>query len=442
MSQEETVTIRDLEKELQNKLASAAAIKASSSAEIIAVVSNHQVGTSVKGSKLRTKKIRVRRKPQIKVRRKPQIKVKKRALATAKAGKLRHVVARTNKPLVKLPKRGSKRRRIRAKPSSLSQAYRAGEKAGVQAFITSPLASNPYAQINRDYWQWATRSGIRPESRGYQLEATRFYAGYCKALGLAAIHEVPLPTEKSVAIILSATGSEMRVGEVLNQLQRLSPQEIVVVANGVDDETFAIIREHPAHPIIIHYDTAIGYDVGRAIGAKITVSDILLFVDSDIVIPAEKLVPFVHEIAKGGSLALNNISPYVGAFKRWDSVTIVKAFVNRTLGRGDLGANSLTAIPHAMSRSAVETVGYSSLAVPPLAQVQAIRAGLQVTAPSSIDVISTNRLRSINQGLSNPVEKLIAGDHMEALASVMALSGERIDYPDFMRNRLYGEAAP
>ena len=407
--------------------------------EAIVMVSKHQGYSSFKGRKqLRRKASKLTGKQHVKSSRK----VSKGATATLKGHKHKSVGAKVNKPLIKPLKRLSKPKRVRAKPSQVSQAYRAGSEAGVQAFMTSPLESNPRLLLNRNYWRWATRNGMKPEGKKYQLEATRYAAGYCKSMRLAAIDWVPLPTERSVAVILSITGNEMNVGKVLNQLHRLPLQELVVVANGVDDDTFAIIHKHPAQPMIVHYDTAIGYDVGRAIGAKITVSDILLFVDGDIVIAAEKLVPFVRVIDQGGSLALNNISPYLGTLSDWDPVTVVKAFVNRTLGRGDLAANSLTAVPHALSRSAVDKIGYSSLAVPPLAQAQMIRAGLQVSAPASVDVISLNRLRPTNQGLGNPVENLIVGDHLEALASVMELSGERIDYPDLMRERSFGEAAP
>lgn len=349
--------------------------------------------------------------------------------------KVRKTSRKTGKPLLRIPRKRQKAERVRAVPGTSSQAWKAGNKAGVLALMASPLAARPRASLNRDYWQWATRNGIRPEGSGFQLEAARYHAGYSEAIRLPVIDWVPLPTEKSVAAILSVTGNEPHVAAVLHQLDRLSLQEIVVVVNGVDDETFTRLHTHPAKPILVHYDQAIGYDVGRAIGAKISASDILLFVDSDMVIPAEKLVPFVKAVDKGAGLALNQISPYVGSFNRWDAVTIVKTFVNRALGRSDLGANSLTAVPHAMSRNTALAIGYANLAVPPVAQVQAIRAGLAITAPASVDVITANRLRGVNQGQNNAVEGLITGDHLEALSAVMELTGERLDYPDWMRER-------
>lgn len=356
--------------------------------------------------------------------------------------KVRKTQKKARGPFLQIPRQRKKPERVRAVPNSSSQAWKAGYKAGVVALMASPLALRPRESLNRDYWQWATRNGIRPEGSGFQLEAARYHAGYSQAIRLPVMDWVPLPTEKSVTAILSVTGSEPHVAAVLHQLNRLALQEIVVVANGVDDETFALLHRHPAQPILVNYDQAIGYDVGRAIGAKVSRADILLFIDSDMVIPAERLVPFVKAIDKGASLALNQISPFIGNFNRWDSVTIVKAFVNRTLGRSDLAANSLTAVPHALSRNAAEAIGYENLAVPPVAQVQAIRAGLAITAPASIDVITTNRLRGVNQGQSNSVESLITGDHLEALSSVMELTGERLDYPDWMRERHLGEATP
>ncbi|HEY0829483.1 MAG TPA: glycosyltransferase family A protein [Bacilli bacterium] len=242
------------------------------------------------------------------------------------------------------------------------------------------------------------------------------------------------PAAQTVAAIVTLMNEEQSITAVLDQLQRLPLHEIVVVINGSTDESFYKARKY-ANATIIHYPQPLGYDVGRAVGAKMAQSDILLFVDGDIPIPAERLVPFVHAIAKGMDVALNDISPYVGLFHRRDHVSIIKEFTNRSLGRPDLGINSLTAVPHALSRRALDIIGFSNLMVPPKAQASAILQGLKISMPASIDVITRNRMRGHNVGMSNPVSEMIVGDHIEALNMAMAAGGERLSCIDTLRKR-------
>ncbi|WJH32472.1 glycosyltransferase [Paenibacillus sp. CC-CFT747] len=226
---------------------------------------------------------------------------------------------------------------------------------------------------------------------------------------------------------------------VLNELDRLPFHEIIAVVNGSTDGSFEKIRKHRAGVTILHYEEPLGHDVGRAIGARVSTSDILLFADGDLPIRAEKLLHFVEEIEKGADVALNDITPYLRPFSRRDAVSTVKEFVNRALGRPDLMANSLTAVPHALSRKALERIGAAALAVPPLAQVIAIQSGLRIKAPASVNIIRGNRRRASNSGHLNPVSRLIAGDHLEALHRALHKSGSRLHYKDHMRRREYAE---
>lgn len=96
----------------------------------------------------------------------------------------------------------------------------------------------------------------------------------------------------------------------------------------------------------------------------------------------------------------------------------------------------MSAVPHALSKRAVETIGYETLAVPPKAQAKAIASGLSITSPASIDVISANRQRRrLNIGKRNPVANMIIGDHIEALATLMNAHGARLSFTDHIRDR-------
>lgn len=243
---------------------------------------------------------------------------------------------------------------------------------------------------------------------------------------------------RSAAAIVPVMGEEGTIGAVLQELKRLPLNEMIFVVNGSDDRTFPILREQ-SDAVIVHYPYALGHDVGRAIGAKLAKSEILLFVDGDMPIPAEQLMPFIEAVDGGIDVALNDVTSFLGNFSARDGVSMVKEFVNRILNRPDLKANSLTAVPHAMSKAAAEAIGYDKLAVPPKAQAVALELGLRVGVPVGVDVVKRNRLRPINSEPNNPVAELIIGDHIEALAEVMAKRGPRLNYPDLIRKRFTEE---
>lgn len=257
-----------------------------------------------------------------------------------------------------------------------------------------------------------------------------------KPTGIQAGGLMLMPTNRSVAAIVSVMNEETTIVRVLEQLQRLPLDEIIIIVNGSTDKTLEKARHH-SQALIVYYPESIGHDVGRAIGAKLSHSDILLFLDGDFAIRAEDLVPFIHAVDQGSDIALNNISPYLPGFSDWDSVTIMKRFLNLSLSRSDLHANSMTAVPHAMSRAAMEQIGCSELMVPPKAQVRAIMAGLRITAPASVNVFSQNKMRKNNKGMDNPVARMIVGDHVEAVKLAMQQTGTRLDFPDTSRKRQF-----
>jgi glycosyltransferase involved in cell wall biosynthesis len=243
-----------------------------------------------------------------------------------------------------------------------------------------------------------------------------------------------MPTGKTVSVVLTAMNEASTMAAVLDQLARLPIDELIIVVNGSTDGTFDLARAR-TKAIIVHYSDALGHDVGRAIGAKLSRSEIVLFLDGDFPVTAEQLMLFVDAIERGADVALNNISPFLGQFGHRDSVTMVKELLNRGLGRRDLESNSLTAVPHALSKRAIEVIGYNNLAVPPKAHAIAVSRGLDVDCSVSVDVIAKNKVRYSNTGSQNRVADLIVGDHLEALSMLMAEKGARLGEPDRIRNR-------
>lgn len=206
--------------------------------------------------------------------------------------------------------------------------------------------------------------------------------------------------------------------KLLDQVTRLKPLEIIVVLNGCSDRSFQRTRLCP-QATIVHIPESAGHDVGRSLGAKLSRGDILLFLDGDMVIPARQMSLFAEAVDGGVDVALNDLDHLLPPFALSDAVTRCKMYLNAVLGRSDLGVSSMTAVPHALSRKALERIGYRELMVPPKAHALSVMRQLRVEKAGTVNVIKHNRLRQSNTGAGNAMEQLIAGDHAEALAQVL-----------------------
>lgn len=280
----------------------------------------------------------------------------------------------------------------------------------------------------------SSRPSLREAARKKQRKKQMPHASQNKKRALPQIQVMSRKRPDSVAVIVSAMNEEKTLGRLLNEMDRLAPQELIIVVNGCQDHTFDIAKQHPT-ATVLSYNEPVGHDVGRTIGAKVAVSDILLFIDADIPVSAEQIKPYIRAIQQGADVALNHMGPYLPVFADRDKVTVLKQFLNTSLGRSDLGADSMTAVPHALSRRALEIIGIENLMVPPRAHAMAIINGLTIVSPASVNVIKRNRRRAGNQGSLNPVSQMIIGDHLEAIHFVMQDLGVRYLHPDSMRRR-------
>ncbi|WP_068500469.1 glycosyltransferase family 2 protein [Paenibacillus kribbensis] len=239
------------------------------------------------------------------------------------------------------------------------------------------------------------------------------------------IQEVPedILLQGTAAAVVSVCNEESTIDRVLGELEKLPLKDIIVVLNGCTDDTRSIVAKHHPGATLVNIPDRLGHDVGRAVGARMTQADIVLFVDGDLPIPASELLPFLHAVDQGTDVALNDLGRHLPPYAQQDSVTRCKGFLNRILRRLDLGANSLTAVPHALSRRSLDLLGPAMLAVPPKAHAMAVLHGMMVAAVHSVDVIKTNRKRTFNTGKGNAMEQLIVGDHAEALTAVLKVAG-------------------
>lgn len=238
--------------------------------------------------------------------------------------------------------------------------------------------------------------------------------------------------EPLVSIIIPAMNEKATLSAVLREAGRVHPRsETIVVANGSTDGTPEVARRLGAKLIIS--ENPLGHDVGRRIGASVAKGSVLLFIDADMVIPSNQLRPYVNAVLAGVDVALNGYSGPAGKLKT-HPVVVSKYVLNSWMLRPDLQGTSMTAIPHALSRRALEVIGVESLEIPPLAQAKAIACGLNVQAVHTIPVGRLNPTRRKN-GDVDALTSLIAGDHLEALYWLIQQRGFRGGFDDLGRLR-------
>ncbi|MGI8386252.1 glycosyltransferase family 2 protein [Robertmurraya sp. P23] len=196
---------------------------------------------------------------------------------------------------------------------------------------------------------------------------------------------------KKLSIIIPAQDEELTIGEVIQESRKLEPYEIIVVVNGSTDKTAEIAKNLGA--TVVEYHERLGHNVGRSIGAYISKGDILLFIDADFPIRTKELLPFATSICNGVDMALNDLNSLLPIQFPLHNVSAFKYGLNILLDKELLGIGSLLAVPHALSRSCLEHIGFESLACPSLAQVKAIEGGYTVSCVQQVDVLRPNKIR-------------------------------------------------
>lgn len=245
-------------------------------------------------------------------------------------------------------------------------------------------------------------------------------------------------TSMRVSVVIPAHNEASTLPQVLVEVEKLKPYEIIVVDNGSTDGTKDIALQHHCH--VIYYKHSLGNDVGRAIGAREAKGEIVLFLDGDIVIDSKELQRFVKGIRQGHQIVVNNLTWSVYLKMRPHYTTVGKFMLNRYLNKKELVVGSLIAIPHAMSREVIEKLGWWNLADPALFQAIAMSRGVDIVDTASVDVIHTNKVRPVHTGTSpgSPYPKAtsrIMGDHLRALQYVIETYGKRGGFSEGNRDR-------
>lgn len=235
-----------------------------------------------------------------------------------------------------------------------------------------------------------------------------------------------------VSVIIPVMNEQRTLAGVIREAAGVHAKtEIIVVANGCTDGSARIARKLGA--IVLEYEEPLGHDIPRAVGARHAKGSVLLFIDGDMIVPAKDLRPFAAAVLSGTDVALND---YDGPVQGQEVHPVVSAkhALNSFLGRPDLKGASLTAVPHALSRHAVEKLGFEALEKPPLAQTAAVLGELRIRVVHSVNVGRLNRSRPrLKQG--DVLTSLVLGDHLEAAELLMNRLGPRGGFSDLGRLR-------
>jgi hypothetical protein len=226
-----------------------------------------------------------------------------------------------------------------------------------------------------------------------------------------------------LAVVIPARNEAARIEGVLRQALGLRPGLVVPVLNGCDDMTADIVRRFgDARIRPLHFREPLGVDVPRIAGARAALeagATQVLFVDGDLEGKLQGRLTVLLQTARRQGLDLALADCYAGtAVPTHETVArrvyVARVALNEALGRPDLGAAIPSHGPAVVSRRLVESVPVASLAVPPLMQAQAARAGLKVGIGVAIphkELGSAQRDREHRQR----VAETIIGDCLQAI---------------------------
>ncbi|WP_078418086.1 glycosyltransferase [Bacillus cereus] len=242
----------------------------------------------------------------------------------------------------------------------------------------------------------------------------------------------------SVVIVLGEEKSKLN--QILSKVQHIKPLEIIIVA---DDRMSAI----QSIPTFVESNVVVIEEKNKwkapVHGAKIASGDIVLFLDGEDIIFSVELERFIEPLLKKEQdVILNNIDSvcFEKMSVEWPSIAMVyRKIVNDVLGRMDLKYDSMLSMPYAITKKAIEDIGYDTLQNPVLSQITLIEKGWRLHSSSAITNTSLNNITLNNTSFyKNELTKLEVceiKENVKALESWLQRKDDRGNYTDGGRKR-------
>lgn len=340
--------------------------------------------------------------------------------------------SRRARPAVARGKRKGKRRRFPdLSENRLHGDYSAGERDGAVWRGSADFQPGEEALKKAILGRWNIRyrqtGGTRTDSWRQALNRGKRYAsGFMQGAG-RRVELYPVPVSGRTAAVLCAGSNEVALQRLLIQLAAMPIDEIVVVAGNPTPGIFRAARSR-GNAVVACLPEEVHPDVGRALGSKLTEADVVLFVDGERPASDDTMAGLLWACGRKWDVALSDLSRHRGAFRQRQKMEWLFEFMNASLNRRDLMTNSLSVLPFALSRRALDTIGAPALTVPAKAQAVAILRGLRIGAAGPGTDEGSRAVRQFNW-------RLAAGDHAEAWSEAFQAEGKRIYFADRARNR-------
>lgn len=246
--------------------------------------------------------------------------------------------------------------------------------------------------------------------------------------------------EVTLSVVIVLGEEKSKLNQILNKVHHIKPLEIIIVA---DDRMSAI----QSIPIFVESNVVVIEEKNKwkapVHGAKIANGDVILFLNGEDVIFSVELERFIEPLLKKEQdVILNNIDSVCFEKMRveWPSIAMVyRKIVNDVLGRMDLKYDSMLSMPYAITKKAIEDIGYDTLQNPVLSQITLIEKGWRLQSSSAITNTSLNNITAKKTSFyKNQLTKLEVceiKENIKALESWLQRKNARGNYTDGGRKR-------
>ncbi len=227
-----------------------------------------------------------------------------------------------------------------------------------------------------------------------------------------------------IAAVIPVKNEAATIRKVIRTVSSTEVDLIIPVFNGCTDRSREIIEVmNCANISPIHFESSLGIDVPRSVGAAWAYklgAEIVLFIDGDmegnIANTLRRLLSSI--LRKGFQMALTDCYPPETGSKPSQLARYLlslRSELNKTLGFEEaIGNASPSHGPHAITRKFIESVPYQEFAVPPAALALAARCRLDVGIGARLPHA---RLGSRQRDFyhNRQIAETIIGDCLEAL---------------------------
>jgi glycosyltransferase involved in cell wall biosynthesis len=248
---------------------------------------------------------------------------------------------------------------------------------------------------------------------------------------------------KLISIIILASDNADTLANVIASARGISPHEIIVLINENNNKDRSLKKAAKKLGCKVIVTKQTNRNEGCVQAAKEANGDVLLFLDGNTILPTSQLHQFLQPILEGkAEVVLNNLdrSYFERRVKHWpDSDTVWRQVLNDVLGHTDFNIDSLLSMPHAITKKAIQAIGYESLVNRVLAHMRALEQRWRISRQYSIDAMSPGEFSSAEQcSYRSPLsdaEKQNMRNYLEALAEWLQIHGVRGGYNDGGRRR-------